>query len=60
MTIARIEDINKDETCILILLQNYNFPQTLRYSFDRGNSNNVNLYLSVRDGKTFNDQTEYI
>ena len=35
------------------------FPQTLRYSFNRGNSNSEILYRSVCDAKTFNDQTEY-
>ena len=59
MTITRSEDISKDDTSILNLLKNCKFPQTLRYSFNRGNSNCEILYWSVCDAKTFNDQTEY-
>ena len=56
MTLARSGGINKDNTSILDLLKNYKFLQTLRYSFNRGNSNSKILYRSVCDAETFNDQ----
>ena len=57
MTIARSEDINKDETCKLKftkLLVPAN--QTLQYSFKTGYSNSEILSRSVCDAETFNDQ----
>ena len=60
MTIARSEDISKDDVSISNLLKkNFQFPQTFRYSFNRGNSNSEILYGSVCDSETFNYQTEY-
>ena len=56
MIIARSEDIDKDDTSILNLFKN--FPQTLRYRFNRGHSNNEILYRSVCDAETLNDQTK--
>ena len=50
MTIARSEDINKGDTSLLNLLK---FPQTLRYSYKRGNLNSEILYRSVCDAETF-------
>ena len=57
MTIARSEDINKNDTSILNLFKKLLvFGKTLRYSFKRGNSNSEILYQSVCDKETFNDQ----
>ena len=57
MTIARSRDINKDDTSILNLFKKLLVSQTLRYSFNRGNSNSEILYRGVCDAETFNDQT---
>ena len=39
-----------------ICLKNFSFPQTLRYSFNKGNSNNKLLYRSVCNAETCNDK----
>ena len=57
MTISWSGDINKDDTSMKNLLKKSLFPQTLRYSFNRGNSNSEILFRSVCDTKTCNDQT---
>ena len=59
--IAWSEDIIKDDTELVyyICFQNFQFPQTLRYSFDRGNSFSEILQRSFCDAETFNDQTLY-
>ena len=57
MTIAWSENINKDDTYIIKFVKKN--PQTLRYSFNRGNSNSEILYRSVCDTETFNGQTQY-
>ena len=61
MIIARSEEISKDDTSLLHLLKKtFNkFPQIIRYSFNRGNSNNEILYWSICDAETFNDHTKY-
>ena len=48
-------DINKDDTSILNLLKK--IQQTLRHSFNRGNSNTEILYRSFCNAETINDQT---
>ena len=58
MAIEWNDDINKDDTSILNLFKKTEkFPQTLRYSFNRGYSNSEILYRSVCDAETYNDQT---
>ena len=45
-------DINKDDTCILKFVPKiFKFPQTLQYSYKRGNSNSKILYINVVDKK---------
>ena len=48
MTIARSEDINKDDTSMLNVFKNcLVFRQTLRYSFNKGNSNSEFFFTEV-------------
>ena len=56
MTIARSEDISKDDTSISNLFKKITFPQALRYSFNRGKNSEI-LYQSVCDAETFDDQS---